>query len=208
MTRAAPWIIALLVSVLVNGLLAGFVWHRTSGGPDWNPARMERPHGPPGRPPGGEGGPPPGGFNARGFIDTLPPAQRREAMRRFREEAPVVRELTRQAAQARLDAQETLIADPYDPEAAAAALTEMRERQNAIQAHIEGMVVELIADLDPETRQAALEAGRRRFEDLRDRRRMRRPDGPPGGPGDRMRERMRDRLEEERLEEGRREERF
>ncbi|MCR9268037.1 MAG: hypothetical protein NXI03_10750, partial [Alphaproteobacteria bacterium] len=57
MRPSTPWIIALLVSVLANGALAGFLIHRTADGPDWRPrhAHDDGPHHERRR--GGRGGP-------------------------------------------------------------------------------------------------------------------------------------------------------
>jgi uncharacterized membrane protein len=164
--RATPWIIALLVSVLVNGALVGFVLHRVSGGPQIGVER-ERGSGPSLR----------GAFNLRGFLQALPEERRPAAQQRFREEGPRIRELMREAAQARMAAEEAFRSEGFDLERSRQAMRSMRESRHAVEAHIEGVVLEIVADLDRETRLRALQAGRR---------------GPPGGPPPR---RLRDRFE-------------
>ncbi|WP_417494684.1 periplasmic heavy metal sensor [Maricaulis sp.] len=182
MRSPTPWIAALLVSVLLNGALIGFVAHRSADGPSWRA----------GSDGAGPGGPPPpeppmaSGFNVRGFLEALPEAEREVAGRRLRENMETMRELGREAREARREADEVLAADPFDPEAAQAALQRVREIRLGFEARMEASLIEVIAGLDPEVRAAALEAGRRSSHrgDRRHRDGPRR-DGPPRGPGDR-----------------------
>jgi uncharacterized membrane protein len=158
-----PWIIALIVSVLVNGALIGFVAQRQLAPA---PPVVERPDGP-----GAEAGP--RGFNVRRFIAALPPEYRRTARLRMREEAPRSRELMREAYVARREAEVAMMAEPFDPDAAQLALQRMRTSRHAVEAHIEGVLIELVADLDADTRARVLrEARGRGF----------RPDGERPGP--------------------------
>ena len=163
--RATPWILALLASVLLNGALAGFVLHRVSGGPQIGVEREGRPDRSVQR-----------AFNLRGFLQALPEERRQAAALRFREEGPVIRELLRAAAQARASAEAEFRTETFDLEAARQAMRTMRESRHAVEAHIESVVLEIVADLDTQTRQRALQAGRR---------------GPPEGPPPR---RLRDRF--------------
>ena len=164
MNRAAPWIVALLISVLVNGAMAGFVLHRTSGGPDWRPDWRDG-HGEHGGPRHGRdgGGPPPGsgGFNMRAFVSALPEAERAAARERLRAHREAFGDLMRDAMRARREAELALTAQPYDPDAAAAALAQVRETRNAIEADVEAIVLDIVAELSVEEREAALLAGRR-----------------------------------------------
>jgi uncharacterized membrane protein len=152
--QSTPWIVALLVSVLINGGLAGFILHRTADGPAWRVSQS-------GPPAGGDmrrGGA--GRFNVRGFIHALPEEHRRAAQERMRSEADVMRDLMRTAHEARVNAEAVLAAEPFDDQAVREALAEMRSTRLAAEAHIEGVVIEIVADLDNETRNAALRAGR------------------------------------------------
>lgn len=151
MKQPTAWIVALLVSVLVNGALVGFILHRTSDGPSW---RVERGDGE------RRGAQPGGRFNVRAFVQALPADRQQAARDRLREEMREAAQLMRQAQVARLTAESALLAEPFDEQAAAAALDEMRRSRVAVEAHIEGVVLELVADLDAEARAQALQAGR------------------------------------------------
>lgn len=158
MNRALPWIIALLISLTANGVMTGIVLHRVVGSPhvtDVVPHGAHRPHR---RPP--EGGRP-GGFNVRAFARSLPEDQRALARERFEAERGRFRELMLEARAAQREAEAAMLAEPYDPEAAAAALDTLRERRFAIEAAMEDIVLDLVADLPPDARLEALAAGRR-----------------------------------------------
>jgi uncharacterized membrane protein len=161
--QPTPWILALLVSVLINGALAGFILHRTADGPSWRRAH-ERQMG------ASEAGPGRSGrFNMRAFIQALPETHRARAEARLRSEAPSIGELMRTAHETRLHAEQVLSSTPFDQEAAQVALEEMRTARIAVEAYIETMVIDLVSDLDPDARAQALRAGRQ---------------GPPhGAPG-------------------------
>lgn len=174
MNSPTPWIIALIASVLINGALIGFVAQRQLA-----PAApvIERP-GEPGQDAG------PRGFNVRRFIAALPQEYRQEARQRMRQEAPRSRELMREAYIARREAEVAMMAEPFDPEAAQQALQRMRTSRHAVEAHIEGVLIEVVADLDAETRARVLrEARGRGFRQEGDRPgpRRRPPPRPPEG---------------------------
>lgn len=159
MSRALPWIIALLISLTANGVMTGIVLHRVVGSPHMSDVvRHEHQH--PRR--GGADAARTGGFNVRAFMRSLPQEQQQIARQRFASERDGFRELMLDAQDAQRDAEAALRADPYDPEAAAAALGELRARRFAIEAAMEAIVLELVADLPPEDRMDALAAGRRR----------------------------------------------
>ena len=157
MTRALPWIIALLISLVANGVMTGLVLHQVVGGPRIDIERHhdgQRP--PPGE--GRQGGP---GFNIRAFMRNLPEAQRAIARDRFESERETIRELMIDVRDAQLLAERSLSATPYDPEAAAAALNNLRERRFAVESAFEAIVLDVIADLPAEQRMRAMQAGRR-----------------------------------------------
>lgn len=180
MRASTPWIIALLVSVLANGALAGFLIHRTADGPDWRPrhAHDDGPHHERRR--GGRGGPA-DGFDMRSFLFALPDEARDEARTRLRAGLEDMRphfEANREARQ-RLEA--LLVAETLDPEAVSAELAEMRAAREVLELNLERVVLDIVADLDPEVRAAAIEAGRGSWH------RRRHRDGPRGDrppPGD------------------------
>lgn len=178
MRPSTPWIIALLASVLANGVLAGFVLHRTADGPDWRPPRGLEVD-------GGRGGP---DFDLRGFMFALPEDARLEARERMRADWDEIRTLFEDSRAAREEVETLMRAQAFDREAVAAALQRMRDTRQRMEAHMEGVLLDIVEDLDAETRAAALEAGRRghfrrRFHDGPDGRHGGRRDGPsqPGG---------------------------
>lgn len=157
MTRALPWIVALLISLTANGVMTGLVLHQVVGGPRIDSGRPHDGH----RPPQGEvrqSGP---GFNIRAFMRNLPEEQREIARDRFETERETIRGLMIDARDAQLAAEQALSATPYDPEAAAAALNDLRERRFAIERAFEAIVLDVIADLPAEERMRAMQAGRR-----------------------------------------------
>ncbi|WP_417478576.1 periplasmic heavy metal sensor [Maricaulis sp.] len=157
MRSPTPWIAALLVSVLVNGALIGFLAHRSADGPSWRShSERDRMHGP-----SPHGGSMSSGFDVRGFLGALPEAERELAGQRLRANMETMREIGRQAFEARREADAVLAAEPFDPEAARAALQRVRETRLGFEAGMEASLIEVIAGLDPDVRAAALEAGRR-----------------------------------------------
>lgn len=180
MTRALPWIIALLISLTANGIMTGLVLHQVIGGPrieniqpgdSYQPRhRNERRHG--GR-----------GFSIRTFMHNLPDEQRAIARQRFSEEREDIRQLMMEAREAQLAAEQALSAMPYDAEAAAEALNHLRERRFAIESAFEAIVLDVVADLPPGDRLQALEAGRRGLPRHRRGRNADERRGPPSRDG-------------------------
>jgi len=168
-----PWIVALLVSVLANGVLAGFVIHRTSDGPDWRP----RPHHDEDRHREGRErrGGPADGFDMRSFLFALPDEAREEARSRLRDSLDEMRPAFAANREARAQLEALLVADTLDPDAVAAELERMREARLMLELNLESVVLDIISDMDPEVRAAAIEAGRGRWH------RRSRPDGPRDG---------------------------
>ncbi|MDM7983411.1 MAG: periplasmic heavy metal sensor [Maricaulis sp.] len=152
MRSSTPWIIALLVSVLANGAMIGFVLQRevAPAPPTEREARLQL---------RGAGGP--GRFDIRGFIDALPEAQRADLRERMEAEMGIMRGLMREARDARIEAAEILLEEPFDAAAVQAALERRRVTRAAIEAHIEQVIVEIAADLDPQTREQVLREARR-----------------------------------------------
>ena len=164
MTRALPWIIALLISLIANGVMTGLVLHQVVGAPRIDSVLPQDDFRPP--PPGGgrEGG---GGFNIRAFMRNLPDQQREIARARFDAERDTIHNLMMDARDAQWAAEQAMRATPYAPAEVAAALGELRERRFAIESAFEAIVLDVIADLPAEERLRAMQAGRR---------------GPPPGP--------------------------
>jgi len=180
MRPSLPWIIALVGSVLINGVLVGYVVHRAADGPRWqmresHPGRIHERSGPPGR----------HGFDLRGFVEALPDEARAEARSRLRDSFSDMGGTARAGMEARRELDALLTAEDFDAGAVAAAMDRMREHQRAMEARVEAVVLDVVADLDAETRAAALQAGRARIG--RDPGRRRGPprghhDGPPPPP--------------------------
>ena len=173
MKPSTPWIIALLASVLLNGALAGFVLHRTADGPDWRPEHGER-H----RPHPERSGP---GFDARRFVFALPDDVRREARARMRSDMEEIGDLFEDSRTARDRAEALMRAEDFDREAVAAALQDIRDTRGRIERHMEAILLDVVEDVDAQTRSDALDAAKserhgRRFDGDRDGR------GPRGNP--------------------------
>jgi uncharacterized membrane protein len=174
---STPWIVALLASVLLNGVLAGFVLHRTTEGPDWRQERED-----------GDGdrrhrGPPPAGFDLRNLLFSLPEDARRQARERARDNIDEIHALFDEGRQARDAFEAAVSADPLDREAAEQALQRLRAVREQLELGLQGVVLDLMADLDVQTRAEVLAASRDRDRHgrrhgRRDRREDRR-DGPP-----------------------------
>ncbi|WP_300543434.1 periplasmic heavy metal sensor [Maricaulis sp.] len=151
MKPSTPWIIALLASVLINGVLAGFVLHRTADGPDWRPHHEDGPgshrHRRGGR-----------GFEMREFVFALPEDARREVRERLRANMDEVRGLFRESRAAREELETLLTAQTVDREAVAHALQRMRDARTQLENGMEAVVLDILVELDADTRAAALEA--------------------------------------------------
>jgi uncharacterized membrane protein len=180
---STPWIVALLASVLINGALAGFVLHRASDGPDWRRGH-EREDGERGGGHYRRGGP--GSFDLRAFVDALPEETRDTARQRLFDNMPDMRAHFEESREARRVVEDLLTRDTVDRAALDAALEEMRQSRLDLERNIEAIVLDIVSELDPETRAAALEASRQRSGHRRYRRHGERgpdalppPDGPP-----------------------------
>lgn len=157
MTRALPWIIALLISLTANGVMTGLVLHQLVGGPRIETVLPHEGHRPP---PRGEWRGEGRGFNVRAFMHNLPDEQREIARQRFEQDREAIRQLMMDARAAQLAAEQALSATPYDSVEAADALNQLRERRFAIESAFEAIVLDVVADMPPEQRLQALAAGR------------------------------------------------
>ncbi|MAC40094.1 MAG: hypothetical protein CMH94_06010 [Oceanicaulis sp.] len=158
MKPSTPWIAALLVSVLANGVLAGFLLHRTTEGPDWRQAededrgRGERRHHDSRR----------AGFDMRDMLFALPGEAREEARQRARDNIDEIRALFAQSRQAREDFETAVRAETFDRDAAADALERLRASREALELGLQDVMLDLMSELDAETRTGMLEATRER----------------------------------------------
>ena len=150
MGRVNPWIVLLLVSVALNGVLIGAT-ARDRFAPAAAPVAGET---------GGERRdegfrPRRGGFDIQGFVSALPEVEREAARERFEAARPELRRLAREAFQARQAADDALSAEPLDAQAALDALAAARTARSALEARTEAIVLEAAASVDPETRRDA-----------------------------------------------------
>ena len=177
MNRATPWVVALLISVLANGAMLGLTLHNVSDGPRFD-------GGPGHSPPVGVRG---DGFSVRGFLGALPPDEREAAADQLRAGRDDVIARLREVRDAQQAVEAALRQEPFDAEAVRAAMQELREARGDMEREIELAIIEIIADLPPEDRMRALEAGMRGDRGRRGPPRHHRPgDGPPrdGPPRD------------------------
>ncbi len=169
MSRLNIWIILLLVSVLLNGVLLG------AGARSWLAPEAPAASGATMRAGGG-------GFQLRAFVEQLPPDERRAARQRVEDTRRELGDLVRDVAVARRAAAQALLADPFDPEEAAAALDRSRASRAALEDATEALILDIASDLEPEERQAAFRAAMRLppFDRPGPGLRERRPGPPPG----------------------------
>ena len=153
MNRSTPWIIALLLSVLVNGAMLGVTLHSVSDGP-WMDHRRGDGEGPRGM--RGDG------FSVRGFLSALPPEYRDEAQERLRARRDEVLDEVRLVREAQAHVEQVLLREPFEPDALRAALGELRRARGSMESEVETAIIDILAELPPETRLRALQNGMRR----------------------------------------------
>jgi uncharacterized membrane protein len=142
--RTNKWLIGgLVVSLIVNLLLAGFVAGRLSGfGP----------------PPGFGPDPTTGFFRLLGFL----PDDRRSAITpELRKQMSTLMPVLRKMRGDQHDVFETLTAEPFDPAALEAALADLRTNLTAAQIASHHSFVEMAKSLTPEERKSLARAMRR-----------------------------------------------
>lgn len=128
MSRQNALILALLVSLSINLLIAGFVLGRSGGGP--------RPE------------PPPMGWVAR----ELDKETRTMVRKRMREQLPVIRPLRQEMGRAMADVRKAVVARDYDAQALAEALARVRELSDRYQTFMHENLVEISQDLPRDQR--------------------------------------------------------
>ncbi len=141
--RLTPITILLLISLLLNGVFFGM-------------AIADRVFDPPHR---GHRGGPDREFSVRLFLHNTPEPQREAMREELRARFGEVRPLFERAHQAHRNAFEALAADPFDRAEAEAALEELRAARLAIDETGQAIMLDLVEDLDADTRRRALEAG-------------------------------------------------
>lgn len=126
------------------------------------------------------------GFDLRSFLQALPEDQRARAREVFQDNRATTMASMQAVIETRITAMDSLLTDEFDPEQVAALFAEARDARSAMEAQTEGVILQILAELSLEERDAALVAA---LEPMRNGP-MRRPgfggpNGPPrfGGPG-------------------------
>lgn len=159
MSKFNIWIILLIVSVLINGVLIGAGARTWFAAPTPEATQQDRSAGPR------------GAFSMRAFMRALPDDSRAEVRARFEAAGPELRELGRSARRAQEAAFAALRAEPFDPAAARAATAQARDARARFEARSEAVILETLADMDPQTRARVIdETVARRDRPRRDRR--------------------------------------
>lgn len=127
----------LVASLAVNLLFVGFLIGRGA-----------RSFGPP-PPPRGEAANP---LHPRALMEALEPRERRAAFRALRRTGTRLLPLSGEARDSRLALAAVLRAEPFDPEAARAALARVRDADNALHEAGQAAVVELLGRLSAQER--------------------------------------------------------
>ncbi len=146
MSRLNIWLVLLIISVLLNGVLIGASARTWLGSPEPAAAHQDRSSGPR------------AAFSMRTFVRALPDDQRAEVRARFEAAGPELRELGREAWRARQQAQEALRAEPFDATAARTATADARAARARFEARSEAVILDALADMDEETRTRVIDA--------------------------------------------------
>ena len=157
------WMILLIVSVLLNGVILGAV---AAGGLHLGQSRLA---------PGVQ-------FRVAPLAGGFPDSVRGDFLERLRRTARETRPLMREAREANDQVMEALAADPFDADAARAAFARSAAVRAALEQRAQETTLDVFADLPADVRRRMVEAGR----DWRDgrprvilRQELRGPDGPP-----------------------------
>ena len=186
MNRINIWIALLLASVLLNGVLIGASAHRwlNDDGPSRASIRADA-----------DDAASVKGFEPRSFFRAVPEEYRGELLEQMANSRDEVYALMRDLGDKRRAVRDVLTSEPFDPEAAALALSEARDARARLEQRSEALILEAAEALPADVRRAAFERALTRRDrggrgDRRERRRggdargdaHRPPPGPP--PGD------------------------
>lgn len=145
MSKFNIWIILLIISVLINGVLIGANARTWRASPE--PAALQQDRAAGQR----------GAFSMRAFMRALPDDSRAQVQARFQAAGPELRDLGRSAWRAQEAAFDALRAEPFDPAAARAATAAARDARARFEARSEALILETLSDMDPETRGRVIE---------------------------------------------------
>lgn len=162
------WIALLLASLLANGVLGGILVQRKVAAESVEPADdrvLLR-----------------STFNPRAFVAALPEDRQDAARRELREGLRGIRPLVRESFDARRRANEAMVSSDFSSDDVLSAMAEFRAARARVDAAAEQVLMNIVADLDPEARRTALEAayGPHEGRGMRGRD-PRRRNGPPQG---------------------------
>ncbi len=135
--------------------------------------------------PQGEVAPWLGRMNPEGLVRRLPREERRRIARMIGAQVREARPLLLRARQARAEAYRALRAEPFDADAAAAAIAASREADDAVRARGQDVIIAILAELSPEARAQVFKPGagerlRPGQNRLRQRRAVGEDETPPG----------------------------
>ncbi len=145
-TLAIALLASLALNLLILGTLAGAAFAGWRHGPPdhWRPAPVRmaanlR-------------------FSPQRFMHNLPETQRRKAVRAARQATMAHRKLFREIRQTRLEIIRLLTADHWDEEAIEKAFARQRLLDNEQQQFAQKLMLDILRDLDPQTRRRVLQA--------------------------------------------------
>jgi len=175
MTRINVWIIALLASVLLNGLLIGAGAHRwLGGGGDYKYAsRMDADV---------RGLDASRSFDPRRFMQSVPESYRDQFQNQMAEARPEIIQLWREARDKRQAALLLMMDEPFDPVAVTQALDEARQARQRMEQRAEALVLEIAQTLPADIRRQALLDARQGYGRDGGRRYRSRSDAPGAHP--------------------------
>lgn len=180
MNRINIWIALLLASVLLNGVLIGASAHRwfNDDAPSRASIRADA-----------DDAASVKGFEPRSFFRAVPEDYRRELFEQMADSRDEVYALMRDLGDKRRAVRDVLTSEPFDPEAAAQALSEARDARARLEQRTEALILEAAETLPADVRRAAFERALTRRDrgdrgDRRERRDRHRDDShrPPHGP--------------------------
>lgn len=156
MNRINLWVVLLLVSVLINGVLIGMAAkrgleadHKAHHATTDHTQRVR-----------------PGAFDPRRFLRALPEEYRAEVREQMRAARPEISSLYEDVRQSRAAVQEAMAAEPFDAVAVTQALDAARAARDRLERRGEAFMLEVAAGLPVEIRhQALVEASVRRDDD-------------------------------------------
>ncbi|WP_440957484.1 periplasmic heavy metal sensor [Oceanicaulis sp. LC35] len=156
MNRINIWIALLLASVLLNGLLIGASAHRWlhDDGPSREAIRADAADAASVK-----------GFEPRSFFRAVPEEYRRDLFEHMAGSRDEVYGLMRDLGDKRRAVRDVLTSEPYDPEAAAEALSEARDARARLEQRTEALILDAAGILPADVRRDAFDRALTRHHD-------------------------------------------